>query len=88
MAADSSAPPTKTPCFFRTQWKGWKSPDPSTLYLGVNLRDVYEVKLSVPSSLLSSPGVHLVSKARGSNSICSPLDLDLRSHSRVGFRRR
>ncbi len=85
MAADNSASTQRTPCFFLTQWKGWKSPDPSTLYLGVNVRDVYEVKLSAPSSQLSSPGAHLVSKTRGSNSICSPLDLDLKVAQRGGF---
>ena len=44
-----------TPCFFVTQWRGWKSPDPDTLYLGVNNRDVYKVTLSAPSNQLSWP---------------------------------
>ena len=76
---------SKMPCFFVTQWRGWKSPDPSTLYLGVNMRDVYEVKLSTPSDQLSWPDMHLVSIVRGSNSVCSALDLDLKIADTNGF---
>lgn len=75
----------KTPCFFVTQWRGWKSPNPDTIYLGVNMHDVYEVKLSTPSDQLSWPDMHLVSIVRGSNSICSALDLDLKIADTNGF---
>ena len=75
----------KTPCFFVTQWRGWKSPAPDTLYLGVNNHDVYKVTLSAPSNQLSWPDMHLVSINRGSSSICSAIDLDLKIADTNGF---
>ena len=76
-----------TPCFFVTQWQGWKSPNPDTLYLGVNNHDIYEVKLSGGgSNQLNWPDMHLVSIDRGgSGSICNALDLDLKIADTNGF---
>jgi hypothetical protein len=74
------------PCFFITQWQGWKAPDAHTLYLGVNLHDVYRVDLSAGSPELTWPNAHLVSIVRGSNSICTPLDLQLSVSDTNGFR--
>jgi len=65
------------PCFFITQWQGWKAPDDKTLYLGINLHDVYRVDLSAGSPQLMWPNVHLISEVRGSDSICSAIDLQL-----------
>jgi hypothetical protein len=67
----------RTPCFYITQWQGWKAPNENTLYLGVNLHDVYRVDLSAGSPQLMWPDVHLISEVRGSNSICSAIDLQL-----------
>jgi hypothetical protein len=67
----------RTPCFYITQWQGWKAPNPNTIYLGVNLHDVYRVDLSAGSPQLMWPDVHLISEVRGSNSICSAIDLQL-----------
>jgi hypothetical protein len=75
-----------TPCFFVTQWQGWKAPDENTIYLGVNLHDVYRVDLSSGSSTLMWPNVHLVSIHRGSNSICSAIDLQLSVADSNGFK--
>jgi hypothetical protein len=68
---------SRTQCFLITQWDGWKAPNPSTIYLGVNLHDVYRVDLSTGSPQLMWPAVHLHQEVRGSNSICSALDLQL-----------
>lgn len=83
-AAYADAPTQRTPCFFITQWQGWKSPSPNVLYLGVNLHDVYRVDLSAGSRMLKDPSVHLVSRTRGSASVCSPLDLDLEVADDIG----
>ncbi|HEY3694665.1 hypothetical protein [Phenylobacterium sp.] len=65
-------------CFQSTAWRGWSSPSPNVLYLKVNMRDVYRVDLAGRgSSSLKWPGYFLVSQFRGSNSICSPVDLDI-----------
>jgi hypothetical protein len=88
-AAAVSAAPEKaerTPCFFITQWNGWKSPSPNVLYLGVNLHDVYKVDLSAGSSQLQWPDVHLVSRTVGSDSVCSAIDLQLEVADTSGFR--
>lgn len=75
LAADGKG--DQAPCFFITQWQGWKAPNPKTLYLGVNLHDVYRVDLSAGSPELMWPAVHLISDVRGSDSICSAIDLQL-----------
>jgi hypothetical protein len=76
-----------TPCFFVTQWRGWKSPNPDTIYLGINNHDIYEVKLAGGGSTqLSWPDMHLVSIDRGgSGSVCNALDLDLKIADTNGF---
>jgi len=76
----------RTPCFYITQWQGWKAPDPSTLYLGVNQHDVYKVELSAGSPQLLWPDAHLISLVQGSNSICSAIDLQLAVADTGGFR--
>ena len=83
-ASDNS----RTPCFYITQWQGWKAPDAKTIYLGVNLHDVYRVDLSAGSPELLWPDVHLLSYVRGSNSICSAIDLQLyvSENNVTGFR--
>jgi len=64
-------------CFLSANWNGWKSPSPSVIYLRVNARDIYRVDLSTPSTTLSDPDVHLVNVLRGSDWVCTPLDLQL-----------
>jgi hypothetical protein len=48
-------------------------------------RDVYRVDLAYGSNQLTWPGTHLVSVVRGPDSICHPLDLDLRVSDGMGF---
>jgi hypothetical protein len=83
-AKDAAAKPARS-CFYLSDWEGWSAPDRDTLYLRVRNRDVYQVKLSHGTSQLTSPGVHLVSVVRGVDSICHPLDLDLRVSDGYGF---
>jgi len=85
LAAHDSGP--RTPCFYITQWQGWKSPSPNVLYLGVNTHDVYRVDLSAGSPQLQWPDMHLVSRVVGSDSICTALDLQLEvADDHGGFR--
>jgi hypothetical protein len=74
------------PCFFINQWQGWKADGPNTIYLRVNLNQIYRVDLSAGSEQLTWPGTyHLVSKVVGSSSICTPLDLQLSVSDSHGF---
>ncbi|KRA65494.1 hypothetical protein ASD89_18225 [Caulobacter sp. Root656] len=80
----AAAKPARS-CFYLSDWDGWSAPDRDTLYLRVRNRDVYQVELSHGTSQLTSPGVHLVSVVRGIDSVCHPLDLDLRVSDGFGF---
>jgi hypothetical protein len=73
----SAAAPTQANCFLANEWRGWKSPSPNVIYLRVGGSEVWRLELSAGSSQLQAPGVHLVSQVRGSDWVCSPLDLDL-----------
>jgi hypothetical protein len=73
------------PCFFISQWHGWKAPDANTIYLGVNTHDIYRLDLSAGSSELMAPGVHLVTQFRGTSSVCTALDLDIKVSDGHGF---
>ena len=68
---------TSSNCFLSTDWAGWKSPSPNVIYLRVRVNTVYRLDLATASNDLDEPFVHLVNKVRGSDWICSPLDLDL-----------
>lgn len=85
--AEKAAKPAKTPrqCFYLSDWRGWTAPDKDTLYLKVRGKDVYKVDLAYGSSQLTWPGTHLVSIVRGVDSVCSPMDLDLRVSDGFGM---
>jgi len=70
--------PDHQACFLSSNWSGWKSPDPTTIYLRVNVNRIFRIELAHPSYSLNDPSVHLVSVVRGSSWICTPLDLQLR----------
>jgi hypothetical protein len=72
-------------CFYLSDWRGWTAPDKNTLYMKVRGRDVYRVDLAYGSNQLTWPGSHLVSVVRGPDSVCHPLDLDLRVSDGFGF---
>lgn len=78
------AKPART-CFSLSDWHGWTAPNKNTMYLKVRNRDVYRLDLAHGSSQLTWPGSHLVTIVRGSDNICSPLDLDLRVSDGTGF---
>jgi Family of unknown function (DUF6491) len=64
-------------CFLSNQFENWKSPDPKTIYIRVNMHQYYRLDLANECHALSSPGAFLVTKIHGSSSICTALDWDL-----------
>ncbi|ADG12314.1 hypothetical protein B7G68_19895 [Caulobacter segnis] len=82
--AAKPAKPTRQ-CFYLSDWRGWTAPDKDTLYLKVRGKDVYKVDLAYGSNQLTWPGTHLVSIVRGVDSVCNPLDLDLRVSDGFGM---
>jgi hypothetical protein len=85
-AADSAPAQKAQSCFLSSQWTDWKSPSPNVIYLKIDFHRVYRLDLSAGSSELQEPDVHLVSVIRGSDWICSPLDLQLEVSDMNGFR--
>ena len=60
-----------------TQFRGWKAPDQRTIYIRVGFDRVYRLDLANTCSLLSFPNVHLITKTRGPDLVCSAVDWDL-----------
>jgi hypothetical protein len=65
-------------CFFSRNFEQWRSPDPSTIIIRVGINRFYRLDLSAPCPTLQFPDARLISVFRGSDSICGPLDWDLR----------
>jgi hypothetical protein len=87
-SAEAKPDDTGRACFASTQWRGWQpTANGDALYLKVGLKDVYRVDLSPGAHARRGPGDFLVTKSRGSNWICSALDLDLSISDDMGFRR-
>ncbi len=76
--ADAPVKVPGAPCFFSRNWDSWRSPDENTIYLRVGLKDVFRVDLSAGSRMLTYSDSHLISHMRGTDSVCSALDLDLK----------
>ena len=88
VAAADPAPaprPNGQECFYSREWSGWRAPDSETLYIKVRMHDVWKIGLSSECSMLRVPGAHLVTKIRGTDSICAPIDLDLGVSDGNGF---
>jgi len=76
--APAAAGKPKTSCFFARDWEGWHSPNEKTIYLRVGVRDIWRVDLAGGSNLLAWPDSHLVQNVWGMDSVCNPIDLDLK----------
>jgi len=77
-AATPAKDNTTRNCFLTQDWQGWRGADPNTIYLRVHAHEYYRLDLSSGSPMVTDDTNHLVSQVRGSNWICSPLDLDLK----------
>ena len=78
---------TNRSCFASNTWNGWSAaPGGDAIYLRVGLRDYYRVELTPGSRVRKYPDQFLVNQVRGSNWICSSLDLDLSLSDSHGFR--
>ncbi|MFT4254714.1 MAG: DUF6491 family protein [Caulobacter sp.] len=86
-AAEEPAAPQKAQrqCFQLSDWQGWSAPDKNTLYMKVRNRDVYKVDLAWGSNQLTWPGNFLISTVRGIDTVCNPIDLDLKVSDSSGF---
>lgn len=81
--------PAKTggSCFASNTWNGWKTTNNGdALLLRINNRDIYRVDLTPGTHAYRGADQFLVNQVRGSNFICSALDLDLTLADHNGFR--
>ena len=82
-ATATAKPPQQ--CFRISDWNGWRAPDAKTLYIRVGLRDIWKIGLAHECGMLRSPSTHLVTRVRGTDQICAPIDLDLSVQDSGGF---
>jgi hypothetical protein len=74
-----------THCFSDTQFDGWWRADgDKTLYIRTNTARYYRLDLAQQCGVSGFPGAHLILNIHGSDTICSPLDFDLRVSRGVG----
>jgi hypothetical protein len=77
--ADAPAAKPQSSCFRARDWAGWRAPNKDTIYFRVNVKDIYQIDLQAGGSpLLTWPDSHLINEIHGVDSICSPIDLDLK----------
>jgi hypothetical protein len=79
-----SAAPAGQSCFFINQFRTWKAPDARTIYIRVNPNRFYRLDLAGRCEALLWPDGHLVTDTRGSDTVCSALDWNLKV-SQVGI---
>ena len=86
-SAGPAAADAQHPCFFISQWGNWHATNDHTIYIRVNLNDIYRLDLSAGAQQLTWPGTyHLTNVVRGSSSICTPLDFQLSLTDGHGWR--
>ena len=65
-------------CFLITQFEQWRDVDDKTIYIRVNINDYYRLDMSTSCPYLTYPDPHLITKTVGPDTVCSPIDWDLR----------
>jgi hypothetical protein len=76
--AQPQAPNGGGACFFSRNFQQWRAPDANTILIRVGVNRFYRLDLAAPCHTLQFPNSHLVTVFRGSDTVCSPLDWDLR----------
>lgn len=72
------APPHQNACFFINEFRGWKAPDARTIFIRVGAERIYRLDLAADCALLTFADAHLITRSRGTDTVCSALDWDLR----------
>ncbi|HEY4274477.1 MAG TPA: DUF6491 family protein [Rhizomicrobium sp.] len=83
-AQPAAAPTPVRQCFFTNQFESWRAPDARTINIRVRGNQYYRLGLGSECHSLLDPGARLITTFRGSNTVCSPLDWDLKVSSGIG----
>jgi hypothetical protein len=73
-------PPAAAPpkCFSARDWSGYKAVNDKMMFIRVRGRDIYRVEFAGGCPEVGWPDSHFVSVFRGTDEVCSPIDLDLK----------
>lgn len=82
--AATAQPATGKQCFFTSQFENWRAPDARTINIRVRGNQYYRLGLGSECHALLDPGAYLVTTFRGTGTVCSPLDWDLKVSSGLG----
>jgi hypothetical protein len=86
VAAQPAAAPGGGPkeCFFTNQFETWRAADARTINIRVRGNHYYRLELGSACPALLDPGARLVTTFRGTSTVCSALDWDLKVSSGIG----
>ena len=76
--ATKSNPAKSNQCFMVSQFQNWRAADAKTLYIRVRSNHIYRLDLGGRCTPLLSPGARLITTFRGTTTVCSALDWDLK----------
>ena len=74
-AADSD---THQHCFFASQFNNWRAADEKTIYIRVGVNRYFRLDIAGGCKTATWPDSFLITKFRGSNTVCTALDWDLK----------
>jgi hypothetical protein len=83
-AQPAAPPPPAKQCFFTNQFETWRAPDARTINIRVRGNQYYRLGLGSECRALLDPGARLITTFRGTSTVCSPLDWDLKVSSGIG----
>jgi Family of unknown function (DUF6491) len=85
LTAPAIAQPAPKPnqCFMVNQFQNWRAPDAKTIFIRVRGNHIYRLDLAGRCTTLLSPGARLITVFRGTSTVCSALDWDLRVSSGI-----
>jgi Family of unknown function (DUF6491) len=75
--------PKPNQCFMVNQFQNWRAPDDKTIYISVRGNHIYRLDLAGRCTRLLFPGARLITIFRGTSTVCSALDWDLRVSSGI-----
>ena len=77
-AAQPVEAPGRNHCFFVTQFENWHAPDNKTIFIRASVSRYFRLDLAQTCPELLWPESHLIMNVHGPDTICSPIDWDLK----------
>ena len=73
-------------CFEIEQFQNWRAQDDKTIYIRVLMDKYFRLDLAQSCPALKMPDSHLITHTRGSDTVCSAIDWDLKVSEGPSFR--